>query len=102
MVRTILPPSIGGSACASCPRRHGSCSRRSSGRSSSSSALLVLLGILGRVLLPALWRLAGLDRLVLVLCVALLGHRHNRGVDDLAAARNVAGSRKMLAEALEQ
>src|SRR5436190_9507362 len=52
--------------------------------------VLVLLGILGRLLLPSLRRLAGLDRLVLLLRVALLGHRHNRGVNDLAAARNIA------------
>src|SRR6266536_1214565 len=39
--------------------------------------VLVLLGILGGLLLPSLRRLAGLDRLVLLLRVALLGHRHN-------------------------
>src|SRR4030088_2823979 len=49
--------------------------------------VLVLLGILGRPLLPSFRRLAGLDRLVLLLRVALLGHRHDRGVDDLAASR---------------
>src|SRR5262245_39520988 len=64
--------------------------------------VLVLLGILGVLLLPSLRRLAGLDRLVLLLRVALLGHRHNRGVNDLAAARNIAFSLKMLAEALKQ
>src|SRR5258707_4309080 len=62
----------------------------------------VLLRILGRLLLPSLRRLAGLDRLVLLLRVALLGHRHNRGVNDLAAARNVARGLEMLAEAREQ
>src|SRR5712672_1613792 len=62
----------------------------------------VLLRILGRLLLPSLRRLAGLDRLVLLLRVALLGHRHNRGVNDLAAARNVARGLEMLAEALKQ
>src|SRR5467141_3762978 len=62
----------------------------------------VLLRILGRLLLPSLRCLAGLDRLVLLLRVALLGHRHNRGVNDLAAARNVARGLEMLAEALEQ
>src|SRR6266566_513174 len=94
---------ICGSACAPCPRRGGSCSRRSSHRSSSSSArVLVLLGILGGLLLPFLRRLAGLDRLVLLLRVALPGHQHNRGVNDLAAARNIALSLKMLAEALKQ
>src|SRR5262245_52494051 len=64
--------------------------------------VLVLLGILGGLLFPSLGRLAGLDRLVLLLGVALLGHRHNRGVNDLSAARNVALGLKMLAEAFEQ
>src|SRR4029450_500213 len=64
--------------------------------------VLVLLGILGGLLLPSLGRLAGLDRLVLLLGVTLLGHRYNCGVNDLSAARNVALSLKMLAEALKQ
>src|SRR5262249_37734127 len=64
--------------------------------------VLVLLGILGGLLLPSLRRLAGLDRLVLLLRVALPGHRHNRGVNNLAAARNIALSLKMLPEALKQ
>src|SRR5215471_4704194 len=63
--------------------------------------VLVLLGILGGLFLPSLRRLAGLDRLVLLLRVALLGHRHNRGVNDLATARNIALSLEMLAKALE-
>src|SRR5206468_4760755 len=61
--------------------------------------VLVLLGILGGLLLPSLGRLAGLDRLVLLLGVTLLGYRLNCGVNDLAAARNVALGREMLAEA---
>src|SRR5262247_181804 len=64
--------------------------------------VLVLLGILGGLLLPSLGRLAGLDRLVLLLGVTLLGHRHNCGVNDLSAARNVALGLEMLAEAFEQ
>src|SRR5207253_7262721 len=64
--------------------------------------VLVLLGILGGLLLPSLRRLAGLDRLILLLRVALPGHRHNRGVNDLAVARNIALNLKMLAEALKQ
>src|SRR6195256_6617075 len=64
--------------------------------------VLVLLGILGGLLLPSLRHRAGLDRLVLLLRVALLGARHNRGVNDLAAARNVALGLEMLAEALKQ
>src|SRR5260370_27993722 len=51
---------------------------------------------------PSLRRLAGLDRIVPLLRVALFGHRHNRGVNDLAAARNIALGLEMLAEALEQ
>src|SRR5438309_4102742 len=64
--------------------------------------VLVLLSILGGLLLPSFRRLAGLDRRVLLLRVALLGHRHNRGVNDLAAARNVALGLEMLAKVLEQ
>src|SRR5258706_1669813 len=64
--------------------------------------VLVLLGILGGLLLPSLGRLAGLDRLVLLLGVTLLGHRHNCGVNDLSAARNVALGLEMLAETLKQ
>src|SRR5262249_54947597 len=45
--------------------------------------VLVLLGILGGLLLPSLGRLAGLDRLVLLLGVTLLGRRYNCGVNDL-------------------
>src|SRR6516162_7590669 len=52
--------------------------------------VLVLLGILGGLLFPSLGRLAGLDRLVLLLGVTLLGHRYNCGINDLSAARNVA------------
>jgi hypothetical protein len=36
---------------------------------------------------------------VLILRIVLLGHRYNRGVDDLAAACKVARGREMLAEA---
>src|SRR5262245_63366605 len=64
--------------------------------------VLVLLGILGGLLLPSVGRLASLDRLVLLLGVTLLGHRHNCGVNDLSAARNVALGLEMPAEAFEQ
>ena len=40
--------------------------------------------------------------IVLLLRVALLGHRHDRGINDLAAAHNIALGLEMLAEALEQ
>jgi len=45
----------------------------------------ILLGTLGRMLLPALRRLAGLDPRVLVTAVALFRDSDDRGVDDLAA-----------------
>src|SRR5262249_48591918 len=48
--------------------------------------VLVLLGILGGLLLPSLGRLAGLDRLVLLLGVTLLGHRYNCGINHLGRA----------------
>src|SRR5436309_1183691 len=64
--------------------------------------VLVLLGILVGLLLPSRGRLAGLDRLVLLLGVTLLGHRYNCGVNDLSAARNVSLCLEILAEAFEQ
>src|SRR5271169_6942515 len=66
------------------------------------ACILVFLPVLGRVLLPLLRSLAGLHRLILFAAVALLGHRHHRGVDHLAATRNVALRLQMLAKALEQ
>ena len=50
----------------------------------------VLLPVLRWLLLPALGELAGLNLLVLVPAVALPRHRHDRGIDHLAAARDVA------------
>ena len=64
--------------------------------------VLVLLPVFRGFLRPVLGRLAGLDRFVLVARVALLGHRHDRGVDHLPAARDIALGLQMLAEALEQ
>src|SRR5258708_27418075 len=64
--------------------------------------ILVLLGILGGRLLPILWRLAGLDLVVLVPAVALLGCRYDAGIDDLATTRDVALGLEVLAEAAEQ
>ena len=43
--------------------------------------ILVFLGILGRLLLPALRRLAGLDRLILTPAVVLDGRGHDRGIN---------------------
>src|SRR5262245_405755 len=52
--------------------------------------ILVLLRSLGRLVLPALGRLAGLDRRVLLAAVVLPGCADNGGIDDLTAARDVA------------
>src|ERR1700688_2523272 len=64
--------------------------------------ILVFLGILGRLLLPAFRRLAGLDRLVLAPAVVLHGCGHDRGIDDLPAARDIALGLEMLVEQHEQ
>src|SRR3974377_1810583 len=62
----------------------------------------VLVLVCGCLLLPGLWCLAPLDRLVLLPRVPLFGHRHDGGIDDLSAARNVALRAEMLVEAIEQ
>src|SRR5580704_2134701 len=64
--------------------------------------ILVFLSVLGRVLLPLLRSLAGLHGLILFAAVALLGYRHDRGIDHLAATRNVALRLQMPAKELEQ
>src|SRR5450830_1169428 len=64
--------------------------------------ILVFLPVFRRVLLPGLRRLAGLHVLILVAAITLLGNRHDRGINHLAAARNVALRLQMLAKALEQ
>jgi hypothetical protein len=79
---------ICGSACAPCPRRHGSCSRRSFRRSSSSSARPCPSVHSWQAASPIPPASCRLDRRVLLLRVALLGHRHNRSVNDPATARN--------------
>ena len=50
----------------------------------------ILLAPLCRLVLPACRRLARLYPRVLLAAVALFGYRHNRGVDDLAAHRQIA------------
>src|SRR5215813_8227157 len=60
--------------------------------------ILVFLSVFRRVLVPCLWCLAGLHGLVLFTAVALLGYRHDRGINHLATARNVALRLQMLAE----
>src|SRR6202043_4092567 len=47
-------------------------------------------------------RLAGLHLVILVAAIALFGNRYDRGINHLAAARNVALRLQMLAKALEQ
>src|SRR3984893_17006840 len=64
--------------------------------------ILVFLPVFRRVLLPSLRCLAGLHVLILVAAVALLGNRHDRGINHLPAARYVALRLQMLAKALEQ
>src|ERR1700691_3770924 len=64
--------------------------------------ILVLLPVFRRVLLPSLRRLAGFHVLILVAAVTLLGNRHDRGINHLPAARNVALRLQMLAKAREQ
>src|SRR5271155_1608656 len=64
--------------------------------------ILVFLPVLGRILLPLLRRLADLHGLILFAAVALLGHRHDRGINHLAATRDIALRLQMMAKALEQ
>src|SRR5262249_31887367 len=64
--------------------------------------ILVFLPVFRRVLLPGLRRLAGLHRLILVAGISLLGNRNDRGINHLAAARNIALRFQMLAKTLEQ
>src|SRR5580692_3300140 len=62
--------------------------------------VLVFLPVFRRVLLPRLRRLASLHLVILVAAIALLGNRHDRGINHLAATRNVALGLQMLAKAL--
>src|ERR1700759_4781007 len=64
--------------------------------------ILVFLPVFRRVLLPSRGRLASLHLLILVAAIALLGNRHDRGINHLAATRNVALGLQMLAKALKQ
>ena len=65
-------------------------------------ASLFFWAFLAGRLLPILGRLAGLDLVVLVPAIALLGCRYDAGTDDLAATRIVALGLEVLAEATEQ
>src|ERR1700693_3577153 len=64
--------------------------------------VFVFLPVFRRVLLPRLRYLASLHLVILVAAIALLGNRHDRGINHLAATRNVALGLQMLAKALEQ
>src|ERR1700675_234727 len=56
--------------------------------------VLVFLPVFPRVLLPRLQRLAGLHVVILVAAIALFGNRYDRGINHLAATRNVAFASK--------
>src|SRR5277367_7131008 len=64
--------------------------------------VFVFLPAFRRVLLPRLGRLASLHLVILVAAIALLGNRNDRGINHLAATRNVALGLQMLAKALKQ
>src|SRR5580700_22382 len=49
--------------------------------------VLVFLPVLRRVLLPRFRRLASLHLVILIAAIALLGNRHDRGINHLAATR---------------
>src|SRR5450755_822225 len=64
--------------------------------------VLVLLPVSRGFLCQRLRRLASLHRFVLLFGVAVLRDRHDRGVDHLAAARDVAFGFKVVTETREQ
>src|SRR5450830_2141492 len=64
--------------------------------------ILVFLPVFRGVLLPFLWGLAGLYGLILFAAVTLLGNRHDRGINHLAATCYVALRLQMLAKASKQ
>ena len=66
------------------------------------ACILVLLLVLCRIFLPAFRRFASLDGIVLVAVVALLGHRDNRRINHLPAARNKALGVEMVIELVKQ
>ena len=89
-----------GSARAWRPRSHGSCSRRSCGHPSGSSAHRGPLPHFGGLLLPPRWCVPAARRSGTT--VPLRRHPHDTGVDDLPATRHVALGRKMLVGAVKQ
>src|SRR4051794_1767463 len=60
--------------------------------------ILVLLPVFRRFLCPLLRCSAGLHRLVLLFAVAVLRDRHDRGIDHLPAARDIAFGFKVVTE----
>src|SRR3977135_1298950 len=64
--------------------------------------IAVLLPQLGGLLLPPCRWAASPQLVVLVTTVPLRRHRHDTGIDDLPATRNVALGRKMLVKTLKQ
>src|SRR5450631_3751759 len=63
------------------------------------TGVAILLPQLRGFLLPVRRRLTSLHGFVLVTAVALLRHRHDRGINHLTATRHVALRRKMLVKA---
>src|ERR1039458_6381685 len=66
------------------------------------ACILVFLPVFRGLLLPFLWCLAGLHGLILFAAITLLGNRHDRGINHLAATGNVALRLQMPGKALEQ
>src|SRR5207342_3206640 len=66
------------------------------------AGVAVLLAQFGGLLLPVRRCLPNLYGFVLVTAVALLRHRHDRGINHLPATRHVALRRKVLVETFEQ
>src|SRR5664280_2566209 len=64
--------------------------------------ILVFLPVFRRVFLPRPRRLAGLHVIIFVATITLFGNRHDRGINHLAAASDVALRFQMLAKTLEQ
>ena len=66
------------------------------------ACILVFLPVFRGVLLPFLWCLAGFHGLIFFAAITLLGNRHDRGINHLAATCNVALRFQMPAKGLEQ
>src|SRR3977135_2474341 len=62
----------------------------------------ILLAQFGRLVVPRLRYPSGLHRRVLVTTVALLGNRHDRGINHLPTTRHVALGGEVLVKTVEQ